>query len=65
VVFTATVDNLRSKLVVMEDQTNVVYLDQYRQRKLSEQFDRVEAMKRQHPSYKPKKEEEEKDPSDI
>lgn len=49
----------------MEDQTNVVYLDQYRQRKLSEQFDRVEAMKRQHPSYKPKKEEEEKDPSDI
>ena len=48
----------------MEDQTNVVYLDQYRQRKLSEQFDRVEAMKRQHPSYKPKKEEE-KDSSDI
>ena len=33
-------------------------------RKLSEQFDRVEAMKRQHPSYKPKKEEE-KDSSDI
>jgi len=47
-----------------EDQTNVVYLDQYRQRKLSAQFDRIEATKRNHPSYKPKKEEE-KDSSDI
>lgn len=48
----------------MEDQTNVVYLDQFRKRKLSEQFDRIEASKRQHPAYKPKKEEE-KESSDI
>ena len=39
----------------MEDQTNVVYLDEYRKNKLSAQFDRIEATKRNHPSYKPKK----------